>query len=214
MKLYGYTFLTDRFGQLHNFYHSLGFSTDLLNNELQVIAGDAILNIGAVEGVCPFHHFAFSIRKGSLEGVIALLEKSHALLPNEEGGLVHVFEEWGARSCYLLDPAGNVVEFIERSEAEDGAFTQVADAVTGLAEVGVVAHNVLALANQFIEHCGLQFYPKQQPREDFAAIGDDYGLIIISAMGREWYPHTKKHGEKFPVKLAFEAQGETLTITL
>ncbi len=214
MKIYGYTFLTDRFGQLHNFYHSLGFSTDLLNNELQVLAGDAILNIGEVEGVCPFHHFAFSIRKGSLERVMELLQERHTLLLAEGGGLVHTFEEWGTRSCYLFDPAGNVVEFIERAEAMDEEVGSVADAVTGLAEVGVVAHNVLALAKQFIEHCGLHFYAKQPPREDFAAIGDDDGLIVISAMGREWYPHTKKHGEKFPLKLAFEAQGETLTITL
>ena len=62
-----------------------------------------------------------------------------------------------------------------------------------------------------IEEYGINFFSKQPPQDDFAAIGDDHGLFIMVNDKRNWYPTDKPSG-KFWTAIKFEQQGKVINL--
>ena len=52
----------------------------------------------------------------------------------------------------------------------------------------MVADNVLGLVQQLETQHRLCPFVKQQPGDDFAAVGDEFGLLVVAKNGRNWYP--------------------------
>jgi catechol-2,3-dioxygenase len=76
----------------------------------------------AVASIEPFYHFALLVPGDRFEAALEWLRHKTTLLPDRgTGGDVFHFDNWKARACYCLDPAGNIVEFISHhgvAEAE------------------------------------------------------------------------------------------------
>ena len=55
---------------------------------------------------------------------------------------------------------------------------------------------------KMIVQYGLEYFYRQPPLEDFAAVGDDNGLFIVVPENRNWYP-TNLHSSKSRMKVVF-----------
>jgi catechol-2,3-dioxygenase len=95
--------------------------------------------------------------------------------------------DWKADRVYVADPAGNLVEFIARQTWPDdatGAFTP--DMVRSVSEVALPVDDVPATVAALTARLGIASYGA--PSEQFAALGDDRGLLIIVRVGRPYVP--------------------------
>ena len=55
-------------------------------------------------------------------------------------------------------------------------------------------------AEDLLDENRLNYFAKGPKREDFVALGDDNGLIVISDPNRNWYP-TKDRAEKHYLRM-------------
>jgi catechol 2,3-dioxygenase-like lactoylglutathione lyase family enzyme len=137
------------------------------------------------------YHFAFNIRPDQLPDTIKWLEDHEIeLLNNEQGtGKIVDFPAWRAKSVYFFDPAGNIVEFIARAAiAPAGNAPKFsAQSICGISEIGIVCDEVPAM-RQWIEMThGINGFVRQENTENFSAMGDDEGLLLLVPEGRNWF---------------------------
>ncbi|RAP76151.1 VOC family protein [Paenibacillus montanisoli] len=140
----------------------------------------------------PFYHFAFDIPENKMdEAIIWLRSKAVALnlLPNHS--YKAYFHTWDATSIYFDDPAGNIVEFIARHSLNneiDISFTS--STFVNISEIGLVVNDVTRTKTLMKNNLGLDGYKDSDP--SFAAVGDEDGLLIVSAPKRVWLGSEKK----------------------
>ncbi len=195
--------LTGNLEETEYFYVKvLGFrAKDKSSNSLSLIAGSSILTFIQSDEPEPTYHFAFNIPNNKIDESLGWLSKKAELIKNEEGTFVTNFDSWNAKSLYFYDNNGNVLEFITRfdlNEVSDKSFTS--ESISSISEIGVVTDTPIAFAEKMIREHQLQYFAKGPKREDFAVLGDDHGLMIISSSNRDWYP-THHRAEKHPVKM-------------
>ncbi|WP_198175171.1 VOC family protein [Spirosoma telluris] len=129
--------------------------------------------------VAPYH-FAINVPLYSLEQYELWYDVPY-IDTSAPGHRIAHFPDWKARASYFRDPAGNLVEFIERKDAgyTNGYFQ-------GISEIGLVADDVIALATQLLGDYPVSLFSKSQPKADFTVLGDDYGLFILAQTNRPW----------------------------
>jgi catechol 2,3-dioxygenase-like lactoylglutathione lyase family enzyme len=137
------------------------------------------------------YHFAFNIRPDQLQAAIDWLNYHKVqLLDNEKGTSKIVdFPTWKAKSVYFFDPAGNIVEFIARAAISPAGNAPKFSAlsVCGISEIGIVCDEVGAM-RQWIETThGIHGFAKQENTDEFSAMGDDEGLLLLVPKGRPWF---------------------------
>ena len=81
------------------------------------------------------------------------------------------------------------------------------DSILSINEVGLVADHPLTLADYIISKTNVEYFFRGTKGEDFAAVGDDNGLFVISSSNRNWYP-TQQRAEKWKVKCAINVDGK------
>ncbi|MFC3802632.1 VOC family protein [Cohnella sp. GCM10012308] len=140
----------------------------------------------------PFYHFAFDIPRNKIEESVAWLESI--------GVAIHVFpdhsnsvysESWNSTSVYFHDAGGNIVEFIARHDRGpdiDTPFT--GDSLCSISEIGLVVSDVNKVKNAM--HADYLMIEYKNGHDSFAAVGDEDGLFILSAIGRVWLGSDKK----------------------
>ncbi len=128
-------------------------------------------------------HFALNVPLYTLEQYQLWFDVPYldAGLPGQR--IAH-FPNWKARASYFRDPDGNVVEFIERSDA--GYAESVGGYFQGISEIGLPTNNVRATTAWLSHQYSLPQFTKSSPQADFNAVGDDYGLLILAQTGRPW----------------------------
>jgi hypothetical protein len=142
------------------------------------------------EGRPPFYHFAFNIPENK---IVKALEWQKARTPllaipqaNRADGYppeVVDYRHWNAHSIFFLDPAGNVVEYIARHDLKNGdshpfGFTDILYA----SEIGLIVDDVASTATALKDLAGVASY--RGASDQFAAIGDEYGLLLVMKRGR------------------------------
>eukprot|EP01133_Synstelium_polycarpum_P012536 gene12536-14715_t len=189
---------------------TLSFYTELLGLELLykskericISAGTSVLTFIKSKGPeHPVYHIAFNIPPGQLQQSIDWLHGKADLLPVTESNVVAAFENWNANAVYFLDNNGNLLEFIARhdlSVASDEPFS--GHSILCISEIGVVTEQVPQLANRLMSTYGLPVFSKQPRADNFTALGDDSGLLILVENRRNWFP-TKIPAEKFPLSI-------------
>jgi catechol-2,3-dioxygenase len=152
----------------------------------------------------PFYHFAFNIPSGKIEEASQWLSGKVVLLWMEEyESYIAEFTTWHARSVYFFDPAGNIVEFIERVDLHDNSPEPFSSTqIRNVSEIGIVfpAAGCEEQVNELLQKFQLKYFSKQSPMKHFRAIGDDEGLFIVVPAQRNWYP-TNVAGDIFPLSL-------------
>ncbi|MCC9041528.1 glyoxalase [Myroides sp. M-43] len=160
-----------------------------LEESVTVQAGDTILTLEETTDEVNVYHLAFNIPSNQLQNALAWAKEHLTLIENIEGNLVTTFETWKAQSIYFTDNNGNLLEFIAREELQinvQGDFSPAQ--VINISEIGIVAEQPMIQAEKLIAEYGLSYFDKVQPTEQFLALGDDNGLLIMVAPNRNWFP--------------------------
>jgi catechol 2,3-dioxygenase-like lactoylglutathione lyase family enzyme len=162
----------------------------------------------------PYYHIAFDIPNNQLEEALDWTSKRVSILPVSDNSRVADYPRWDARSFYFYDNNGNILEFICRYEVPTQSLEQFSgSSILYASEVGIAVENVAAFSDQLIEQYGVELFKKQPRLQNFAAVGTDTGLFIISALNRNWYPVDKK-ALPFPTKVIFEVDGKMMELAV
>jgi catechol-2,3-dioxygenase len=129
------------------------------------------------------------------------------LLADPLGATTFAFPTWDADSVYCYDAAGNILELIARRtlQAPEARLFDAQSLLT-ISEVGLVTPDVDAtIAWVQAQLPAPEYRSTRSP--DFAALGDEHGLLIVAQTGREWYPSTGKRAVPAPLTIIASAGG-------
>lgn len=198
--------LTSRLAEQKEFYtQTLGLPLMDEQNDHIAIQVDATMLIfmQAQEGSEPYYHFAFNITENKLLQAKAwIAERSISLSRDDPDNWYST--SWNSNALYFYDPAGNIVEFIARhtlANAQEGPFTE--QDILCVSEIGLVPDNVATTVTTLREKVGVEVY-RGSVSEEFAALGDEHGLFILSRRGRTWLA-SDKISQTYPVDVSIEA---------
>lgn len=201
--------LTHSIFELKGFYiGSLGLS--VLNDDLSsfsVKVGESILTfIESQPNIKPMYHFAFNIPENKIDEAVRWLTPKVPLILDKGKQIVN-FKDWNAHSIYFNDPAGNLVELIARHKLNNSINELFSHAsLLCVSEIGLPVLNVEdAIAN--LSHVGMS--PWQEYSHNFAAIGDEQGLLIVVSKGRVWFMSEK---ESYPYNLTVKLDECNITL--
>lgn len=173
-------------------------------------AGRSRLNlIPADAGTRPTYHIAFSVPLARFD---AARRRVSAALPliGFNGDDVIIHEGWDAVAFYFLDPAGNVLECIaRRHEPADDPAAPPAPAIMAICEVGLVVADVPASVKLLKEQIGVAPF-RGSYAEQFAAVGNEAGLLILAQQGRVWWPDTGVTAVSAPLELRLRNDAGTI----
>ena len=176
---------------------TVGFYSGLLGLEIHEAGpGKAAFQLGETRlefiedpTIEPVYHMAFDIPRNMLQEALDWFATRLEVLPLPDGGRIINFANWNAESFYFFDSTGNLLECIvhhDRQEEASGAFS--AEQLLRVSELGIVTEHVPTLVEKLETEHGLLPFVKQPVLENFAAIGDETGLLILSQEGRNWFP--------------------------
>jgi hypothetical protein len=143
-----------------------------------------------VEGRPPFYHFAFNIPENKILQALEWQKARTPLLPiperNRAAGFppeVVDYRHWNAHSIFFLDPAGNVVEYIARHDLKNGDNSPFSWAdLLYASEIGLIVDDVPAMATKLADAAAVS--PYRAASDEFTAMGDEYGLLLVMKRGR------------------------------
>lgn len=177
--------------------------------------GQVMIKAGATELIfkragpefAGFVHLAFNISENKLEDAHVWLDARTTLLPNKNWQEIFFFERWNTHAMYCYDAAGNILEFAARHNLKNpGAEASGNAHILNVSEVGLVTDDVLALTSRFVSKMKVTSF-QDTVNNNFVALGDDNGLILLARKGREWYPNTGKQAVFTPAKMQVEVGG-------
>ena len=100
------------------------------------------------------------------------------------------FTDWDAHAAYFFDPLGNIVEIIARHALPDAGVQPFTSAgLRCVSEIGLPVPNVRRAVTQTCEAAQADVY-RGPGSDEFAAVGDEHGLMIVVRRGRPWFPDT------------------------
>jgi catechol-2,3-dioxygenase len=196
-RIMGLRLVTRRpLAEMRRFYHEL-LGLPILEDRpeaLTVAPGASSITFAkaSAEQGEPFYHFAFNIPENKILAAhdwqrerTPLDRLSHDLHdPAMPEDVVH-FGHWNAHSIFFWDPAGNVVEYIARHDprnaAEGGFGTRD---ILHASEIGFITDDVNETAGGMQRALGLGQY--RSGDENFRALGDEHGLLLVIRTGRRW----------------------------
>ena len=151
--------------------------------------GSSILYIHQRKDSFAQYHIAFNIPCNKIKEANEWLNGKADPIVLDNGFSIVDFRNWNAESVYFPDNNNNILEFIARRDlnnSTDHPFNH--SGLLSISEIGIVTENVQATCDWLINKFGLQYFDKQPPLKNFAAVGDDNGLLIVSSAGRMWFP--------------------------
>jgi len=158
-------------------------------NSISFKAGRSVLTFLKSKALDPVYHFAFNIPKNQIHEAVTWASLKLDLLNSEDNHVIADFENWNAKSFYFLDNNGNILEFIARADLDNESHTPFnSTSIISISEFGLVTDNVAETAQKLRSNYGIPLFDKQPVLKNFAAAGDDEGLLILSTTGRNWYP--------------------------
>ena len=196
--------------QTKKFYHEI-LGMEILHaddSSIKFSVGLSTLIFKRTTNKNSFYHFAFNIPANKFEEAHAWASQRVQLLPITPTSTIADFVGWNAKAFYFYDNNQNIVEFIARFDLNNNSDKPFeGSSIFSISEIGIVVDNAKAYSEKILEECGLNFFPKQPPQDDFVAIGDDNGLFIVVKDKRNWYPTSKPSGKYWTV-VKFEQEGK------
>ena len=204
MNFHSVDLQTPDLDSLEVFYgHTLGLPV-VRREGLEVQVGSTCLRWKL--GASSPYHLAFNLPENHLVEARKFLQSRVPMIPLGNGQPFAEFTSWRARSFYFLDPAGNILECIVRSDLRcQSRLPFGASSWLCVSEVGLVVDDVLATAASLVEKLGIAYFDGQG-NPGFCALGDDRGLLILVANGRVWYPTIDLRAAPSPLNLEWEGQ--------
>jgi len=180
-------------------------------NSVSFQAGSSVLTFEQSDTVAsPVYHVAFNIPQNRLPEAIQWLQATTTLLPVTPDSAVADFPHWNAHAVYFYDNNGNLLELIARHDLKNEAEKWQ---IAGISEIGIATPTPTRYADELIRDYQLPVFAKQPRLEQFTALGDDEGLLIIVAEARNWYP-TAIPAQHFPARVTIEYNGNVHTLSV
>ncbi len=210
MRIKQLTLQTASFELQSAFYRDLlGLPVTKDDSSLSVEIGSSELRFESHAGFEGQYHVAFDVPNNQFTDAVAWLEARVAIFGAER---VYHSANWNADNVYFLDAAGNILELIARHTADTARTTAFSSAsLLHISEIGLSAPNPLELSGWLETQFGLQTY--RDHISSFVPVGDETGLLILVANGREWFPETGVHAVPLPTQIRLEGQS-SLTLTV
>jgi len=216
VRMDGVKLLTEELDRLKRYY-VLDLGLPLLaesQDSFTVKAGQSTLAFEQTSdrGQRPFYHFAFDIPENKIDEAVSWLNGRGVhlnLLPNNSHRIYS--KSWHATSIYFYDPAENIVELIARhslANKTDAPFS--AEHLLNISEIGLAVKDVPRAMKLLQTNLLIEGYKDHY--ETFAAVGDEEGLLILSACRRVWLG-SNKQAAIFPTEITIsEAPGGNYSI--
>lgn len=193
----------------------LGLPASVSGQSLGVRFGDTRITFTADPAAAsPFYHFAFNIPENKIRLARDWQAERSPLLPiperNRAAGFppdVVDYSHWNAHSVFFLDPGGNVVEYIARHDlknARPGPFSS--SDILYTSEIALIVDDVPATTAVVGHRLSLEGY--RGSSADFAALGDEHGLVLVMRRGRILNfnrDSQEKAASVFPTKVTLRA---------
>jgi catechol-2,3-dioxygenase len=212
MKIKELHLLTNDIDRTADFYNELLKIniTAKTEGELSLIIGSTKLKFIRSEVPRPVYHLAFDIPHNQLNEAYEWLSDKVKILPVTPESKIADIPLWNAKSIYFYDTNGNLLELICRFDL-DNRSEKIFDAssIISISEIGLVNHDVPALVKTVIERYNLSVFYRQPAQENFIAIGDDEGLLVLVNENRNWFP-TQEKAESYWSKIIIETQDRAL----
>ena len=207
--------LTNNLAETKFFYHQiLGFPIIIQEkNFISFQAGFSLLTFQESKEKNPVYHFAFNIPCNKIEEALHWLELKTEIIKADGETEIVDFKNWNAKAVYFLDNNGNILELIARSDLkneDNKEFTS--NSFISISEMAIVIDNVVKTATDLNQSLNISYFDKQKPAEEFAALGDDNGLFILSKAGRNWFL-TDSPSQKYWQKIIIETEERQEEIT-
>jgi len=183
-------------------------------NSISFQAGQSILTFTNSEELNPTYHFAFNIPHNKFDEAVTWACAKFDMIRNHENEIVTDFKNWNAKSIYFYDNNNNVLELIARFDLPNTSEVSFTGAsIQSISEVGIVTDEPLVFGENLFTTYGVPFFSRGPKREDFAAMGNDEGLFVISKGSRNWYP-TNHRAEKHPTKVKINSNGDIIELSI
>lgn len=188
---------------------------------LTMAAGETLLTFVAAEAAAeqPFYHFAFNIPENKAAAAWKWQKQRTPLLqipmPLRDAAYppdVVNYAHWNAHSVFFFDPAENVVEYIARHDLQNGSPGDFGPSdILYASEIAYVTDDVPSLAKQITSVSGAKPY-RMGGDENFTALGDDQGLLLVMKRGRviSFDAPEKKAVAVFPTKATWRGADATV----
>jgi catechol-2,3-dioxygenase len=147
------------------------------------------------------YHFAINVPEEQFYAAKDWISSKTGLLKDGSGADEFHFASWNAHALYFSDPAGNIVELIARHDLDHnqpGDFSP--EFLLNISEIGLASDDVAQTCQSMQAELGWSVYRDSQS-DDFVALGDPHGLLILVRRGRVWYPDTGKAAQLNPVRV-------------
>ncbi|OMH34224.1 VOC family protein [Tersicoccus sp. Bi-70] len=169
--------------------HVLRLPVDRVDGALHVSVGTTSLTLELRPDGPVADHLALAIPADAFDAARRWLTERCDLLDRDGQDEFDGPPGWDSRSLYFVGPSGAVLELIARRRLPDraGSAPFGPEYLLGISEVGIAVPDVPAAVRTLAETAGLTpFAGTEGP--DFAAVGDDHGLLILAEEGRPWLP--------------------------
>ncbi|MEK3791113.1 VOC family protein [Paenibacillus sp. FSL R7-0204] len=158
-------------------------------------------------GSQPKYHFAFNIPENQIDEALRWITPRVRIIPSQGQEIVQ-FESWNADSIYFYDPAGNIVELIARhnlNNSSNEAFSPAS--LLCVSEIGLPVSDV---EEALLKLSRVGIVPWQDYSSQFAAAGDEHGLIIAVKQGRVWFMSDQEEAYPHPLTIRTDVCEVTL----
>ena len=191
MKIIELKIWTNDLAGTERFYsRQLGFQKqDKNSEEVSYQVGTTRLSFQASSDTQPNYHIAFNIASNQIEDALDWIRGRVSLIEIPDGELIVDFTGWKAKSFYFWDNNGNILEFIARSGLQINNTPPFDPShILSVSEIGLPVDHVGDISAWFQKEYGFPVFSRQEPKENFIALGDDEGLLLLVPEGRNWYP--------------------------
>jgi extradiol dioxygenase family protein len=214
MQIRELTILTNDLKKTEEFYHTrLGLPViEESNHTIKFRAGNSILVFQITDKQGLAYHFAFNIPCNKIHNALNWVNEKASIIPIHQDQLIADFKNWHAKSIYFFDNNGNILEFIARKDLKNETIKSFnSKQIISISEVGIVTSQVAGECQSLIDNYNFHYFDKQPVLENFAALGDDLGLLIIVSDHRNWYP-TNIPSKRHWLKVVIEEQDRERTL--
>ncbi len=192
MQILQLKLLTHHLPDLRRFYLDiLGLTlVEASADSITLAAGTTRLTFTTVrDGSEPWYHFAFNIPENQLAEAKVWISERTSLLADAHGDEFWS-KHWNAHNIYFSDPVGNIGEFIARHDLDNASHAPFGpESMLEVSEMGLVVEDVPSFVGDLGRELGIE--PHRGTSDDFTAVGDDQGMLIVVRRGRGWFPINK-----------------------